>query len=57
MITIFMNSGTLLKDQSSRTDSTWKQEWVGERRRWQGMGGEMAQTMYAHVNKLIKINK
>jgi hypothetical protein len=31
----------------SRTGSAWKQ-----RRGWgEGKGGEMAQTMYAHVNK------
>jgi hypothetical protein len=30
---------------------------AGEGERWQGQEGEMAQTMYAHVNKSIKIKK
>jgi hypothetical protein len=34
-----------------RTDSARKQGWLGGKRRGQGEGGEMAQTMYAHMNK------
>jgi hypothetical protein len=38
--------------EKGRTCSVWKQEGVGVKERMVGQGGEMAQTMYAYMNKL-----
>jgi hypothetical protein len=37
-------------EEEGRTGSAWKQRGWGGRRGW-GAGGEMAQTMYAHIHK------
>jgi hypothetical protein len=42
--------------EEGRTGSAWKQG-SGGKREWVGAGREMAQTMYAHMNKLINFFK
>jgi hypothetical protein len=44
--------------EKGRTDSAWKRGGEGgERGGGDGQEGEMAQTMYAHINKCIKNSK
>jgi hypothetical protein len=37
--------------EKGRTGTAWRQEELGRRRKEWGKEGEMAQTMYAYVNK------